>query len=169
MICFGVYHTTTKLRLDNRKLFRCPSCKVSLCFLFWNKDDTWSIVLYVLGHGNCLEHVRGFACILFYILFCVKFRMCYFTSCGPYGWNKTINNQSIWVDNKSFTKNEETSRPKHLKEVLKKEGPRQVSRSPLPKLITSLYEGAWSAKTVVLTSIKIAENASRSSAATTHC
>jgi len=74
-------------------------------------------------------------CFILFV-FCVKFRMCCFTSCEPYGWNKTINNQSIWVDYKSFTKNEETSRSKHLKGVLKKEGPRQVSRSPLPKLIT---------------------------------
>jgi len=38
-----LFHCARALRLDNRKAFRCARCKVSLCFLFWNKDNSCSV------------------------------------------------------------------------------------------------------------------------------
>ena len=126
-----------------------------------------SFVLYVLRRGNCLEHVRGFACISFYLFFawsfaCIALRLVGLTVEIK---QSTINQYELII----------SLSPKMKKLHARNTSNRSWKRRARGKwaarlsLNSSLYEGAWLAKTVVLTSIKIAENASRSSAATTHC
>jgi len=66
-------HCAGALRLDNRKVFRCPGCKVSLVFFFrfMNKYDSRSSPIassrVCWGVYNCLEYDKFASVFVLYV------------------------------------------------------------------------------------------------------